>query len=235
MRPSASWVWDWDWDWVWVTQGSRLDHPSVTPGSRLGHAWVEWNNWFCLQQELKNAGWGLKNRRDRRHRASSPKSDWDLLGIRPCKPFEILVGQGGGRGAAPTHGNAVGKRINIPERRRRDTAHGPPNKNSGPIWPAFAAKKMGKIAIHCARWEIPKLCCFGQYSRPPSMYYIEHMAAPGQNTQNPRNPRNPQDPRKQKRDPPQWPCPMCNGDGVVSGVLCRMCQGSGKNPLQQAQ
>ena len=26
---------DWDWDWGWVTQGSRLGHPSVTPGSSL--------------------------------------------------------------------------------------------------------------------------------------------------------------------------------------------------------
>jgi len=57
LRPSAGWVWR--WDWAWVTQGRRLDHPSVTPGSRLGHAWVEWRKCLCLQQRLEKAGWGL--------------------------------------------------------------------------------------------------------------------------------------------------------------------------------
>jgi len=56
LRPSAEW--DWVWDWDWVTQGSRLGHAWATQASRKGHPWVELNKWFCLQQKLKNGGWG---------------------------------------------------------------------------------------------------------------------------------------------------------------------------------
>src|SRR5579859_3760346 len=68
LRPSADCVWDWVWDWDWVTLGTRLDHPSVSHASRLGDPWVEWNKWFCLQQEMEKAGWGCAERAYRRHR-----------------------------------------------------------------------------------------------------------------------------------------------------------------------
>jgi hypothetical protein len=70
-----------------------------------------------------------------------------------------------------------------------------------------------------------RLYFIGQYSKLPIMYdarQTPNMAAPSQ------NPRSPQPLQS-------WPCPLCNGSGVVSGVPCRMCQGSGKHPGQQAQ
>jgi hypothetical protein len=40
--------------------GSPKGHPWVTQASRKGLPSVEWYKWFCLQQKLKNGGWGTE-------------------------------------------------------------------------------------------------------------------------------------------------------------------------------
>ena len=53
-----------DWDWDWVSQGSRKGDPSVTQGPRKRLPRVDSENFLCLQQKLKNAGWGSKRSGD---------------------------------------------------------------------------------------------------------------------------------------------------------------------------
>src|SRR5579859_696398 len=41
-----------------VTPGSRMGHAWAAQASRMGHPWVDFVKYLCLQQKVKNAGWG---------------------------------------------------------------------------------------------------------------------------------------------------------------------------------
>jgi hypothetical protein len=72
LRPSA------DWDWDWVAQAWPKGHPSVAQGRPKGR--MEQVVLFATKAE-KMAGWGRRDRRNRRHRASShPRSQKQASG-----------------------------------------------------------------------------------------------------------------------------------------------------------
>jgi hypothetical protein len=64
--------------WDWVALGWPKGGPRATQAWRKGHPSVEWNKWFCLQQELKKRpGWGVLAEGDRQ-RDATRSGDQDI-------------------------------------------------------------------------------------------------------------------------------------------------------------